>query len=422
VPSAPLESKPPEAKAFAPVQEQQRTLADSPDARAAAAAAQAQTGQQESRAASTARETPQARVEGKVIPFPARREDEPGAAPEAAPPASEEPPASVAPNTPRMPHVLASQQAAKQATEAEAERGRQPAEPTVREPALERKREREERVGAQTLHLGSGVAPETPAPSGPSAAPAAPASSSMSSTQRLSSGGTQPLDVSALSAPAAAAQPDKPAAAKARGEAVHEALHDDFFDAGDQGTYEGGHGADTGPGLLDDELEQEAPRVIVRTPAQEQRRARLMQVVGVVVGVVLGVFVFAVLRGRGSAPAEPKPGDVPAGEQPAAVEPPPAPPPAPAPQPPAAAEVTPPPPAEPEIAVPEPAPAEPKPAAAAPAPAAPKPVAPKPVEAAPRPRPEAPAPAPKPAAQPRPAGPLPPPIPAGKPPTVSFPD
>ena len=75
--SAPLESKPASARPFAPMQEQQRTLADSPDARAAAAAAQAQAGQQESRIASTARESPQARAqEGKVIPFPARKEDE----------------------------------------------------------------------------------------------------------------------------------------------------------------------------------------------------------------------------------------------------------------------------------------------------------------------------------------------------------
>jgi CheY-like chemotaxis protein len=62
-PSAPMESKPLETKPFAPVQEAQRTLADSPDARAAAVAATAEAGHLESRALSTARETPQARAQ-----------------------------------------------------------------------------------------------------------------------------------------------------------------------------------------------------------------------------------------------------------------------------------------------------------------------------------------------------------------------
>jgi CheY-like chemotaxis protein len=369
-------------------------------------------------------------AEGKVIPFPARRDDD-------SPPAAaqdEQAPPSAAPNTPPMPHVLASQHVAK---ESDPERGRPssggsqaPAEPTVREPALERKREREERVGSQTLHMGSAVPHETPLPSGAVAA-VAPAAlgGALSSTQRLGSGGTEPLDGSAVGPASAASaarhpEPEKPASPRVRGEIVHEALHDDFFDAGDQGTYEGGHGAVVEHGLLDDELETDVPRVIPRTPEQEQRRARLMQVVGVVVGVVLGVFVFAILRGRAS-DADPRPAEVPAAESP------PAPPAAPVVQPPLPPEVVTPPPIEPAPAVPEPEPPaavaeEPKraakPAEATPAPAAPKPApVTRPAEAAP-PRPRAEPPAPKPATQPRPAGPLPPPVPAGKPPTVSFPD
>ncbi|HYJ11369.1 MAG TPA: response regulator, partial [Polyangiaceae bacterium] len=431
--SPPLEPKSVEGKAFMPVQEQQRPLADSPEARAPAAAGQSPSEPLESRVASADRETSQARgPEGKVIPFPARRDDD------APPPATlgdEEAPISAAPNTPPMPHVIASQRAAKQP---DAQHGQQspdgsqaPAEPTVREPALERKREREERVvGAQTLHLGSGVPHATPLPSAASASPLAATvvsavqGGALSSTQRLSSGDMPPLDssVSGVSSAASAtrpAEPEKAASPRVRGEIVHEALHDEFFDAGDQGTYEGGHGAVVEHALLDDELEADVPRVIVRTPEQEQRRARLMQVVGVVVGVVLGVFVFAILRGRASEP-EPRPAEVPAAEaQPAA--------PAVQPPPPPAEVLTPPPP--PPI---EPAPADPEPEPPAPVAEKPKPAAAKPPEAAAAPavrkpapvaRPaEAPAPPAKPATQPRPAGPLPPPVPAGKPPTVSFPD
>ncbi|HKY38301.1 MAG TPA: response regulator [Polyangiaceae bacterium] len=451
--SASLESKPQEARPFAPVQEQHRTLADSPDARAAAAAAQVAAGSQESRVTSTVRETPQARAqEGKVIPFPARRDDEaapegtptaPGALP--APEAEEEAPISEAPHTPPMPHVIASQRAAAAKAGPQLESTERagapvpPAEPTVREPSLERRREREEpKVGAQTLHLGSGLPQETPRLLPAASAPlpmSAPAAQSLGSTHRLSSGGTQPLDVrtpnpSAGGAASAGATSrrhdetvDKPASARVGGEVVQEALHDDFFVAGDQGIYEGGHGS-VAPGILDEDLEADAPRVVVRTPEQEQRRARLMQVVGVVVGMVLGVFVFAILRGRGSEDIKSHPDDVPAKIVPA-----PAPPPPVQPLPPAEVTAPPPPPAavEPEPPTPpadEPAPAAEKPAAPGGERPAPKPAAPVREAPAPKPRP-APAaetPAPKPAAQRKPAGPLPPPIPAGKPPTVSFPD
>jgi hypothetical protein len=448
--SAPMEAKLPEAKPFSPVQEGQRTLADSPDARAAAAAAsQAQsTGPLESRVASTARETPQARAhEGKVIPFPARREDElaasEGAAAAAVPAVAEdEPPGSVAPNTPRMPHVLAAQQAvALERQKNEAQRSVAPAEPTVREPALERRREREEHVGNQTLNLGSGL-PGLGAESERGPVPVKPAAALLSSQQPLgatqrfgSGGGTQPLDLRA-SSPGLDAPPvsssalrqqrdaDKPSSSRSHADTPHEALHDEFFDAGEQGIYAGGHGAESRHQVLDDELEHDLPRIVVRTPEQERRRNKMMQVVGVVVGVVLGVFVFAILRGRASSGEEAKNPE----QQPSEHA---APPPAPV-QPPAppAAVTLPPPPPEPEVVTPpppppppEPAPVEPK-AVEKPHVVAPPAAAAHPAEPTPRARPEpAPPRTPGPAGvQPRPSGPLLPPIPTGKPPTVSFPD
>jgi hypothetical protein len=460
------EPRPVEAKAFLPVPEEQRTLADSPDARAAAAAAQAQAGAQESRIVSTARETPQARGhEGKVIPFPARREDEPAdtdseppseqaapvpavtaptvitappsaAAAASAPEEDEEP----APHTPPMAHVIASQKAAQE--RAEAERSIAPAEPTVREPAVERRRERDG-VGNQTLTLGSRpsldaalksepqIAASVPAASPPAEAPAAPAPAAvMNKTHRYASGGTQPLDVRAAVVDRAR-QEHEPSSSRSRGE-HHEALHEDFFDAGEQGIYDGGHGSQHPQHVLDDELDQDAPRFIVRTPEQERRRNRMTQYVGIAVGIALGVFVFAIMHSRSSAgdkPTAPEPTAVPpvAVEPPAAAAVPPPPPPVAAPAPDTAAP-TPPPVDTAAAAPPAPAPAAPveapPPAAAAKAVETPKPAAEKPkpaVEApTPRPRPAAEA-TPKPApAQPR--GPVAPPIPTGKPPTVSFPD
>jgi hypothetical protein len=453
VESKPLESKAVEVKPFAPVQEQQRTLADSPDARAAAAAA-AQAGQLESRVASTARETPQARgAEGKVIPFPARRDDETPLEPEAAVPApagaaaptepEEEAPISAPPNTPPMAHVIAAQTEAK--SKSDPQRSLAPAEPTVREPAVERRREREERVGGHTLNLGSGVPAEIAAksqnvaasPPPLAAAAAASGPQTLGSTQRFSSSGTQPLDLRAGAEPSSAnGAPAASAFGKSHHEGdksssrsgAHEALHDDFFSAGEQGMYEGGHGAPSSHQVLDEELEHDddVPRRIVRTPEQEQRRNKMTQYVGIAVGIALGVFVFALLRGHGSSTPEPKPLDTRAAQAPAPLPPAPEPPPAPAPPPP--------PPPPPEAVVPEVVTPPPEVVAPAPEPAekpeakphtAERPVKPaEPGAATPRPRPpagETATPAPRPT-QPRPAGPLPPAIPAGKPPTVSFPD
>jgi CheY-like chemotaxis protein len=296
-------------------------------------------------AASAAEET---RIqEGKVIPFPARREDE------VAPPVS----------------------AAGRATEEAAPSSLEASEPTTRAPV-----ERGEGDAAlgQTLSLGNGLSPEALAETDREPAPHA-ASPSISPS---------PVE----SAPRA-----------------HEPLHDDFFDAGEQGLYEGGHGAALHH-EADDELEVDRPRVVRRTPEQERRRNKMMQVVGLVVGSVFGVLIFAVLaRGR-SHPEPPK-------DNPAAPSEPvelPAPP---AVTPPPAEVVTPPP----EVSTPpaietESAAAEPKSGAEKPA------SGPHPAEPGSAARPKSgsePGERPTPPAQPR--RPL-LPLPAGKPPTVSFPD
>jgi CheY-like chemotaxis protein len=403
--STPLEPRSPEPKSPAAAEEP-RALADSGDAR------------------------------GKVIPFPARRDDEPAVEPApalAAAPPRDEPPMSAAPNTPPMPHVVASQPGPQ--SRSEARRSIEPAEPTAREPVVERRREREASLG-QTLSLGSGLPTELLAESSPLPTPHA-ASPSLSSspsgaTQRFgSSSGTQPLDMrgsspgaeaapAALGSSTAKSQHDKSQHDKSHHEEkvaaprVHEALHDEFFDAGEQGLYEGGHGAEVHH-AVEDELETDVPRVVRRTPEQERRRNKMMQVVGLVVGSVLGVLIFAVLaRGR-SQPEPPK-------DNPPALSEPPVAPPA-AVEPPAPPAVTPPPPA-PVVEEPTPrAPTGAEPPAKSGAADKPAPAA-RPAEPGATPRSK---PAGEAGERPLPTTPSQPrrpllPLPAGKPPTISFPD
>jgi CheY-like chemotaxis protein len=303
----------------------------------------APSGPEGSRGVPTVRETPARGQEGKVIPFPARREDEAPA--EAAAPAAVVPPVapalppegegpvSAAPPTPPMPHVLTGNLGAPQ--RAESSRSIEPAEPTAREPAVERRREREGDL-SQTLNLGSGPH-ELMTEGSPSSLPQSAGASSSAvsgSTQRLSSGGASLEDRASSPGPEAAAvssnvassrktpfEADKPALRP------HDALHDEFFDAGEQGMYDGGHGASALHAVEEDELEGDGPRVVRRTPEQERRRNKMMQVVGLVVGSVLGVLIFAVLAARGrSTPPEAKPDqgthpNEPAVAPPAAVQP-----------------------------------------------------------------------------------------------------
>ncbi len=358
---------------FSPMPEQQRTLADSPAARAARATAMAS-------APADASQEPRPRPpapghEHNVIPFPGRREDEGLGAPEL----TRATPAAV---------------------------------------------ERAEHVGSQTLQMGTALPLELgraepaaqPVPL-PEAVPPAQAPSGA-----LRSGGTLPLQLGTAAPGSDPPDPRTPAASPAfvapeaappsssrtRAQGPHDALHDDFFENGERGSYDGGHGVPA-PHAFEEEDDGglEGVRVIVRTPEQEARRTRLMQIVGVVVGVVLGVFVFAMLRGRGTEELKPVPAvPEPAAAQglPAAVEP------------------------QPPVVEPPPPVVEPPPAAAKPE----KPLKPGSAEGTmsvePRPRttvegrpapPTREAPLPRaPVVQPR----TPAPLPAGKPPTVSFPD
>lgn len=358
--------------------------------------------------------------EGKVIPFPARREDEAllenaptvAASPVSSDAASRAPREEEAtPRTSPIPPVLTPHLGG---GAAESARSSEPAEPTLREPAVERRREREASLG-QTLSLGSGSPQELLAESSaPPSAAASPAASG--DTQRFSSGGgsldlrpsspreeAAAVSASAASSRKGASEAEKPAP---RG---HEALHDDFFDAGEQGMYEGGHAASSHP-ALDDELDSDAPRIVRRTPEQEQRRNKMMQVVGLIVGSVLGVLIFAVLASRRSTdPAQEvtAPPSEPVIAPPAAVQEPTPPPVVDATSPPLPEEVAP--------KAPEPEPAKPGPAEKSGG-------ASRPAEGgASRPPRASGEPAATPAKPTQPRRPL-LPLPASKPPTASFPD
>ena len=208
-------------------------------------------------------------------------------------------------------------------------------------------------------------------------------------------------------------------------------IHDEFFAEGDEGRYEGGPAkvaAETREvAALVEEVQRQKSERVVRTPEQEERRARNVKLVAGVIGFGLAVAVVGVIRARTHVES-PKPPPV---VEAAAVAPPPAPaaPEVPAPQQTQAAPTTeqtievPPPPAEPE---PEPAekPVAEKPVAEKPVsrPPAEKPVAPRPpVERPVAARPPAEKPAPKPPAEKPAPVPAPAPPTEGKPPTASFP-
>jgi DNA-binding response OmpR family regulator len=373
---------------------------------------------------STTRETPEARAElersadAKVIPFPAhRRDDEAAPAPSPEPDAEHEP----VPLTPLMqPPVVAAPEPV--APEAPAPDSIPPAEPqrpatttapyppsevkpTVREPLAPRYAfdppaafpvaPEPIPMPAQTVRLAS-----TPV------APAAPAQTLASSPMTSSSDHDPPLQSRSRDS-------SPPRAATSR------SSEDLFFEDGEEGRYEGGHSHPPKAGALPDPLHEDHPRVI-RTPEQEERRARFIRWVVLAMGFGIAISTMGVVLNRIAPPPEdssavPAPPPPPP-EPPQAVEPPQAAP-LPAneivPPPPAAVEAAPasaapPEPAPPPVveAPPEPAakpvaaeppvatpPAVPKPAAAPPVarkPAAPKPAAPKPAA----PKPAAPAAAP----------------------------
>jgi DNA-binding response OmpR family regulator len=365
---------------------------------------------------STTRESPMARVgeperaiEAKVIPFPAsRREDELVR--------KEDEPVNEMPATPAPIPLPDSARDEK----------------TVREPLGQRHLAQSEPAGAPL------VGGTTTGYATPQAFPAVPAPDvGPGGTQRLSAHGSSPHASSPTAADepgstlSSASVPEETAlrgseprneAPSSRGKSQggrsgdlssSRSSEDQFFRAGDEGFYEGGHGEERVPRALVDSDDDGAAR-IVRTPEQEARRVQLTKYVVTAMGFIAAIAVFGiVLKKLTPSPIE----SAPPAAAPPAVDTTPA---APAPRPPA-----PEPAAPPTVATPAPEPAPPPPAPALeapkttpttaekPAPAAPAPVAEKP-EAAPKPAP-APA-APKPApARPKPA-PGPNPATAAKPP------
>lgn len=76
-----------------------------------------------------------------------------------------------------------------------------------------------------------------------------------------------------------------------------DAFADDFFSAGDEGTYEGGPHSLTPPDLPEAELEPESARLAIRrTKVQDDRRRRAVWTVGLVVGVGLAMVVGGLWR------------------------------------------------------------------------------------------------------------------------------
>ncbi len=71
------------------------------------------------------------------------------------------------------------------------------------------------------------------------------------------------------------------------------AVDESFFQAGDEGRYEGG------PAILDEEpfvLDEPPARIVVRTPEQDLRRARLIRVVAMSVGAFAALFAFGIVK------------------------------------------------------------------------------------------------------------------------------
>ena len=460
------------------------TLTDASDARAAALGAAFEVGQP-----ATTRETPVARgAEAKVIRFPAaqRKEDEEAEpslrSPAAAQPSPEPAPPVFSPGGTLSLHVspvLALESkpetepayvpparvitqsladAARESAAAAAPSATLPASSdyqpvtssllvasdhafggspalTEREPAVARAAERLAGDPSTTMTLGS---PFTATDSTPHA--------------EESSGSYEPaptpLPEPVTTVATVESEPPRDAAHGPAGGAEHgfgDDVHEDFFTAGETGTYEGG--ASSAPLGQHDvhafEHEEEAPRIIRRTPAQEARRERNIKYVSLAVGLALAIPCVAYLRSRHQA-ANPDLGLEPSGA-PATVAPelsaavaepaPNTPPPPPAETTPPVNEIIPAPPAVPEPPV-TPPPAAEAPHQATPTPA-PAPVLPAEVVAKPKPvATPAPAPAgdgdttpkpkPKPAEHPKatsdaPPAPPPPATEPGKPPTAAFP-
>jgi DNA-binding response OmpR family regulator len=407
----------------------------------------------------TARDTPAARSgEGKVIPFPQRKEEELEAAASAfsaeprqsghveAPPAAEShaPTPSAPTHEPASPLAVALtgtlSSSLDGAREASPNGPLTVSAPTEREPAVARRAERAAEALGSTIMLGSPLEGHEQAPLPQplrSSPPPLPVPAQPTPSASIPAAAPTPNAPTVTSRTSSSFQAAPPVQSPSADAALADDGHDDFFSAGESGSYEGGHVHDApaaqGLHTYDDLGVDEDPRRIVRrTPEQEARRQRFIQYVSLVVGMGLAIACIALWRSHHQPPlVEPR----------TTVEPTPVVPPAPP------AAVNPPPTANVELNVPAPPPVvdlppvpveAPLPAASAapspPAPAAVAPAVPSPVlpaEVTPRQKPAAAAAPPKQHSEPaapvhdsKPAEPpAPPAAPAGdgRPPTAAFP-
>jgi DNA-binding response OmpR family regulator len=349
------------------------TRPDSPDARAAVAVARGA-----AELPSTTRATPEAR-EGKVIPFPARKEDEePRAGPEPRPA-----PASA---------IIAAPESTKVGTTT-AVWTPMVAPGTPRPP---------DSTPEQTRRTGD-IPERAHAAEQPAAATGTAAESAARSEQPRGTG-TQPSLRSSADAARSSAAPRPSRAGDGRDPRSTTGDEDRFFSDGEAGRYEGGPASL--PAVDHEPLE---PPVPPRTPEQIARRKRNIRIVSGTVGFVLGILGFAYVT-KVVSPPLPEATQSPPPLPPPVERPPPAPK---SPPPELAAAPVPPPPAPTAEPAAEPSAAPPsEPPAAAPAPVVTEP------RRAPGPRPVV---RQEPPERPR-ARPAPPAPPAtGKPPTASFP-
>jgi hypothetical protein len=342
-----------------------------------------------SQGTSTVRETPEARAEaervaeGKVIPFPAhRREDEDDG--------GSEPPPGTDPLGPMVP-VPVTTAPYPPAPYSELK-------PTVREPLAGRS----EPVPAPPAPIPA----PGPGPGQTVHLPAAPVVGVSSSPVTAN----PPMSTSHDDSPPSSSRSHEPASSRA---AVSGSSEDLFFRAGEEGRYEGGPSSiPPSQQALSDSVNEPPPPI--RTPEQEERRARFIRWVVLAMGFGIAISLMGIVLRKVAppqpdevtadqappAPVEPTPVAAP-DERPVIVPPPPAAEPAP---PPASAEA-----ASKEEAV--------APARADEAPAPPREPSPPPVVKAPGPPKALPPPPPAPKRPPPVAGPKPEPTPAPKPAT-----
>ncbi len=251
----------------------------------------------------------------KVIPFPTPRKDEEqdetaAAAPVAATAtvtAPKPPPEAEAPE----PGFVALAPARAEPAEAEPE----PVADAASEAEPVRSKDAPRLDASKTIIVGSPELAAAPAPEAPMLDAPAPAPEAPSSEARLLA--VAGVTVSEASpAPPFSPEPESPPLEAGSPGLVHSAFgedaHDEFFSAGEAGSYAEGHGAHD---LHDHDLhDHHGPlRAVPRTPEQEARRERNIKYVSLAIGLILAMPCVALWRGRHSAtPADPESSTAPA--------------------------------------------------------------------------------------------------------------